>query len=176
MIAWLTAVALAADPVCGQNEFAEAPKSQSVAWVSPSGRTVGRRGEVTLVPTADLRAWIKAQGNTSVTRLLQALGLRGNNRPPKRPWKVVIFDAERTDLCRPIGSYEDPIAISGLITCKASVGKPTRGQTGCGTTLDRATGNPSFEQFRGSWEDLARNGFCVLPAERFIASVTGAEG
>ena len=46
--------------------------------------------------------------------------------------------------------------------------KPDSDSTGCGYTVDRASGDPGLVQFRAEWDDLARNGFCVLPAERFV--------
>ena len=171
MISWLLATALASE--CGELPFDDAPQTQSVAWISPSSKTVGRNGEVMVVPTADLRRWAADHADGSVARMLQMLGLRGKARDPKRPWKVVIFDAERADLCRPVAGYDDPVAIAGLVSCRPGPSKANAGQTGCGTTLNRATGEAGLEQVRGSWSDLARNGFCVLPAERFLESLTG---
>ena len=168
MIGLLLALAQAADPPSCTHEFQDAPASISVAWVSPSGKTVGRNGQVTVVSTSDLRAWVKSDSGGSVARMLQRLGLRGKKKDPSRPWKVVIFDVEARDLCRPVAGHDDPVAIAGLVSCKPRPSKPSPEQTGCGQTVDRASGAPGFEQFRGSWADLARNGFCVLPADRFV--------
>ncbi len=167
---WLLSLALAADPpACESVQLPEVESSISVAWVSKVGKTVGRNGEITVVPTAELRTWVAAESRGSVGRMLQRLGLRGRPSDPKSLWKVVVFDALPSDLCRPVAGHEDPVAIGGLVSCKAGKSKPSAGQTGCGRTVDRATGQPGPVQFRGSWADVARNGFCVLPAERFVS-------
>ncbi len=158
-------------PDCSQAAFDELSEAVSVAWVSPSGRTVGRRGRLSVVRTAELRGWLAEQERPTVGRMLQRLGLRRRERTPRRPWKVVIFDVEPQDLCRPVAGYPDPVAMAGLVTCAPRASRPRAGQTGCGHTVDRATGGEGLEQYQGQWADLARNGFCVLPAERFVETV-----
>lgn len=167
MIALWWALAWAADPPsCGSVELEPVESSLSVTWVSRVGRSVRAGREIEVVPTAELR--VAAQRDGSVARMLQRVGERGSPREPKRRWKVVIFDAEPGALCRPIAGHDDPVAVGGLVTCRPGPSRADAGQTGCGTTTDRATGGTGLPQYRGTWRDLARNGFCVLPAERFV--------
>lgn len=173
VLTWL-GLALAADPpTCENVELPAAPAALSVAWVSPVGRTVGRKASVMVVPTRELRGWVGREAHGSTARMLQRLGLRGSPREPKKRWKVVIFDAEPGDLCRPVVGHEEPAVVSGMLTCTPRQSKVAKGQSGCGYTTDRASGEMGLEQFRGTWEDLARNGFCVLPAERFVEDAGG---
>lgn len=163
---WLALAWAGEAPSCGAVTLDPVEAAVSVAWVSPAGRSVAAGRELEVVPTASLRALASQDG--SVARLLQRVGERGSPREPKRRWKVVIFEAEPGDLCRTVAGHDDPVAVGGLVTCRPGPSDPDPGQTGCGTTVDRATGAAGLPQFRGRWRDLARNGFCVLPAERFV--------
>jgi len=101
--------------------------------------------------------------------MLQVLGLRRTDRDPRRRYKVTIFDVVTTGLCRPLAGYEDPAAVEGMVTCPEKLGKETDRYDGCGFTTDLATGATGLELYGARWNDVARNGFCVLPAERFVA-------
>ena len=173
MLAWLLVWASAwagDDPEpCKTPDFAEVQSVQSVAWVSRASKKVRATGWVTVVPTADLRQWVQGPGGGSLGRMLQALGLRKRSKNPKGRWKVVIFEASPGGLCRPIEGHESPIAVSGVLTCevKASLSAPEL--NGCGVSTDLGSGGNGMAQFRAQWSELARDGFCVLPAERFVA-------
>jgi len=101
--------------------------------------------------------------------MLQMLGMRRTDRDPIRRYKVTIFDVASTGLCRPLEGYEDPAAIEGMVTCPSKLGKVTERYDGCGFTTDLATGAEGLELYGARWNDVARNGFCVLPADRFVA-------
>jgi len=170
-MAWLLtlALALAGEPVtCEEQSWPEPDEVLSVAWVSPVGQTVGRRGTVEVVPTADLKAFVAAESKDSVGRMLQRLGMRKKARDPVKRFKVVVFDVRRVDLCRPVQGYENPAALDGVASCTPKASKPDSDSSGCGYTVDRATGEPGLLEYQAEWADLARNGFCVLPAERFV--------
>lgn len=165
MIALLLGVALASEPAC---EGLTAPGERlSVAWVSPVRERVGVRGTIDVVRTADLRAALHDRAGGQLGRLLQVLGLRRRGDAPSRRWKVTLFDVRGADLCRPVADLEEPARLEGAVTCAR--GKPAGLQDGCGFTVDRADGSRGLEAFRIRWEDAARDGFCVLPAERFVA-------
>jgi hypothetical protein len=80
-----------------------------------------------------------AEDPTSVARMLQRLGLRKSDREPHRRYKVVVFDAHTDDL------------------------------TGCGFTTDLRTEGQGLPLYGSTWSALAADGFCVLPADRFVA-------
>ena len=52
--------------------------------------------------------------------------------------------------------------------CVERLARPSSDADACGHAVDRATDQPGVEVFRARWRDLAREGFCVLPAERFV--------
>ena len=169
MIAWILAFAWAAEPPsCDEMSWPEPAEMLSVAWVSPVGQTVGRRGTVDVVATADLKSFVAEEAKGSVGRMLQHLGLRKRARDPARRYKVVVFDVRRADLCRPVVGYENPAALNGVASCTPRASKPDSDSTGCGYTVDRGSGEPGLVEYQAEWADLARNGFCVLPAERFV--------
>lgn len=172
MIALLLGVALASDPVC---EGLTAPgDALSVAWVSPLGQRVGPRGVIDVVRTRDLREALQGRAGGRLGRMLQLLGLRRSATTPSRRWKVTVFDVRGADLCRPIADLEAPVTLEGATSCARD---RTRGQTdGCGFTVDRADGSRGLETFRVRWEDAARDGFCVLPAQRFVAEAARPPG
>jgi hypothetical protein len=81
-----------------------------------------------------------ATSDGSVARMLQRLGMRKSTREPDRRYKVVVFDARTDDLY------------------------------GCGATIDRgAGGGKGLPLYGATWATLAADGFCVLPATRFVA-------
>jgi len=154
---------------CKTPDFPGVEGVQSVVWVSRSRTRIRASGWVTVVPARDLRAWVHGPGGGSLGRMLQMLGLRKRSTTPKGRWKVVVFEAAPGALCRPIEGHEEPLAISGVLTCsvKASLSAPEL--DGCGVSTDRGSEGAGLVQFRARWSDLARDGFCVLPAERFVA-------
>lgn len=172
MIALLAGIALAADPAVAPGcDAALTPPSQdlSVAWVSPLRDQVGRGGWLEVVRAGDLRRVVRERSGGSMARTLQLLGLRKRAKEPTRRWKVTIFDVRGADLCRPLEGYEEPAAVEGAVTCAPRLSRSTRTYEGCGWTTDLADGSPGLETFRIRWEDAARNGFCVLPADRYLA-------
>ena len=46
---------------------------------------------------------------------------------------------------------------------------PTDQLHGCGATVDRATDGAGLPMYGATWATLAADGFCVLPAARFVA-------
>jgi hypothetical protein len=174
MALWLLlmSVAQGQDEIC-KGDYRAPPESLSVAWVSPLRAKVGAQGWIRVVRTQDLRAWAEAETGSGLGRMLQSLGLRRTDRDPRRRYKVTIFDVASTGLCRPLAGYDDPVAIDGMVTCPARLSKVTRSYAGCGFTLDRATGEAGLELYSARWNDVARNGFCVLPADRFLLGLRG---
>lgn len=166
VLGWAVAALAGELPAC---EVSLRPPTEavSVAWVSPLGQRVGRRGWLEVVRTADLRRALEAQSG-GVGRMLQLLGVRRKARDPARPWKVTVFDVHGVDLCRPLAGHEDPAAVEGAVTCPERLGRVTRTYDGCGWTTDLGADRPGLEIFRIRWEDAARNGFCVLPADRYV--------
>ncbi len=80
-----------------------------------------------------------AKTDASLARTLQRLGVRRSSREPDRRYKVVVFDA------------------------------PTDQLHGCGATVDHATEGVGLPLYGATWATLAADGFCVLPAARFVA-------
>ena len=154
-------------PTCAADLVAP-PESFSVAWISPVGQTVRAGKALPVVPTKALRGWVR-RDQPSLARFLQRVGVRRSAKPPRRAYKVVVFDvdAPRT-LCRPVSAMEEGGEVAGLPVCEERLSKPRNGEDGCGHTLDRATGQPGLPMYRATWRDLVRNGFCVLPAEHFL--------
>jgi len=136
--------------------------------VSPLGKRVGKNGWLTLTPTQELRSWARAEAGGSVARLLQRVGLRKRSKEPSRPYKVVIFDVRAEQLCRPLGDREGGQEAHGMVSCTERVSRFREDNDSCGTLVDRATGGEGPVVYRARWRDVVRNGFCVLPAERFL--------
>ncbi len=160
MSAWWFGVALG--QTCDLGAFTTPAATVSVAWVSPVGRRSGARTWLWVVPTRELRAFADDQ---SQGRTLQWLGLRRRDTEPRRRWKVVVFDALPTDLCRPLdGLPGDDVA--GVARCDDRRSPDPGRDQACGKRIDRGTGKPSVDAWRAQWATLATNGFCVLPLER----------
>ena len=75
----------------GQNcaDTKDLPESLQVAWISPASKTVGMNGWIEAVRVADLRAWVRDQGEDKI-RLLRDwewLGLAGDAGRPSDPTK-----------------------------------------------------------------------------------------
>jgi len=165
---WLALSALAQEDQACEAVLRPPPESLSVVWVSPLRAKVGAKGWLTVVRTNELRDWVGAEAGGSVGRMLQYLGLRRTDRDPRKRYKITIFDAASSEMCRPLDGYEDPAAVEGMVTCPAKLGKITSTYDGCGFTVDQASGKGGLELYGARWNDVARNGFCVLPAERFV--------
>lgn len=168
-LALLAFGALAAEPpVCGDAALPTPPDTLSVAWVSPLRKRARGGTWLALVPTADLRTFVRAEGGGSVARMLQRVGLRERSKEPRRRYKVVVFDVRASDLCRPlVGGVEGELH-HGVRACDERRSDPDRATAGCGFTIDRATGAEGSPLYRARWNDVAGAGFCVLPAERFV--------
>lgn len=166
---WGMASAWAADdPVACTVERAAPPEALSVAWVSPLGKRVGRNGWLTLVPTTELKAFVQGEGRGSVARLLQFVGRRKRSKEPNRRWKVVVFDVRAEQLCRPMLDREGGLEAFGMVSCPERVARFREANDGCGALEDRSDGGEGPAVYRARWRDVVRNGFCVLPAERFV--------
>ena len=120
-------------------------------------------------PLSERRSWVKTNGSDQ-KRLLQAMGLLGK-RPIWRDqiaWKVTIFDVRADWLCRPIRGETPGLKVKGAAVCDERLQRGGRRFTGCGYTLNTATGGKGLTLFRVPWRDAARWGFCVMPIERLL--------
>jgi hypothetical protein len=162
VIAWVAA-ALAGDCT---DDLAAPPPSLSVAWISPVGRRVSSRGYLSVVPAGELRRWV-AEERPGLGRVLQHLGERKRARDPRRRYKITIFDVSAADLCRPLDEVAEGTSVAGVAACPAPRSR-VAASDGCGSWADAVSGDPTFPVYRVRWLDAARDGFCVLPAERFL--------
>ena len=148
------------------DEFAPPPDHVSVAWVAPVGDDVWFNGQIDVVRTTDLAEFLGREESPNVGRMLQLLGLKKSNKDPWRRYMVTIFDVPAYTLCRPVVSDEQG-TIGGLITCEKP-GRTSKRKMPCGYAVDRATGSRTVDRYRIRWNDAAKNGFCVLPATRYL--------
>lgn len=139
----------------------------SVAWISPLSASAGHRSWVPVVQTSELRE-VLGQTHADLARMLQLLGMRRRSSPPKRRFKVVVFEVDPEHLCRPIDGPEQGTIIDGQVACPPRFGKAKRHYKGCGFTTDRLDASRGLDLYRVQWRDVARSGFCVLPADRFV--------
>lgn len=145
-----------------------APGDESaVAWISPLRRSVGAGGRVRVVPVAALRKAAK-KGKLTPGRVLQIVGERKKARDPRRAWKVTVFQASSGALCRPIEDQPETAFVAGLPVCSKRESKADKRTSGCGTTVDRAGRGQEITLYKASWRDLAPQGFCVFPLQRFL--------
>ncbi|MGC6491657.1 MAG: hypothetical protein ACON5B_02355 [Myxococcota bacterium] len=164
-------IAHANPETCFEEPEAPLPSTVSVAWISPVAQRVPLSGTLSVVPTRELRAWLERE-QADVGRMLQAMGLRKRSITPKRPYKVTITEVPTDALCRPI-DHEAPddgstVSVGGIALCpKGDAGLHQR-HDACGRVQDRADGSPGLQVFRVSWKNAANQGFCVLPAKRFV--------
>jgi hypothetical protein len=148
-------------------------EATQVAWISPVRARVGARGWMEVVELEDLEAWTKQNGKEP-ERLLQVAGVVGKKARRARSvlWKVTIFDVARDTTCRPIKSALPGSEIASVAVCDSKQQSPARGArrgfTGCGYTLDTGAGTRGLDVLRVRWEDAAREGFCVMPLDRFL--------
>lgn len=163
---------LAAEPAPACGALGAVPDAVQVAWISPSGKTVGGGAWMEVVRVADLRTFLRAQGANQV-RLLQALGMantKGKGRAAKRDYKVTIFDVRSAWMCRPLDAGDAEKVVEGVAVCPAGQqqGATRRGFSGCGYTKDALTGGRGLEVYRVRWRDASSGGFCVMPLDRFL--------
>lgn len=164
---WLATYA-SAWAACG-DDLPTAPAQQSVVWISRLRKRAGAKQYVRVVPVAALKAFARKEKLTT-PRMLQLLGLRKSHKAPKSPWKVTVFQASSGALCRPIEPDLGTDELAGLQICEAP-SRSSQTETGCGRTRDRASGRDGLELYRARWRDLAPQGFCVLPIDRFAAEL-----
>lgn len=165
-LSWMFLASASDEATCDLQALPVPAETLSVAWVSRLRRQAGARAWLSVVPTTELRAGIG--GDKRLARMLQRLGLRRSDRDPRRRYKVVVFDVPRDMLCRPIADADFGEVIDGVGVCDDGRPDPRRGTAGCGTTEDLGSDAPGLPLYRAQWSELARNGFCVLPAERFL--------
>ena len=163
------------EPVsCDISALRDPSGTVSVAWVSPLRRRASGASWLAVVRTSELRAWTRSQ-QASLPRMLQRLGLRRRDKEPSRSWKVVVFEVSSEHLCRPMMDREgfEPVVPGGVVSsCPPTLNRSSRAQDGCGHTIDRSDDSRGLQQFRVQWRDAAARGFCVLPAERFVAEAS----
>ena len=147
-------------------EFDVPPDYVSVAWVAPVGKDVWFNGQIDVVRTSDLAEHLNQSSSPTVSRILQILGLRKSGKDPWRRYMVTIFDVPADLLCRAVDN-EEVTTLSGIKTCKKP-GRTTKKKMPCGYAVDRTTGLRTVDRFRIRWNDAASNGFCVLPAQRYL--------
>ena len=142
-----------------------------VVWISPTRAHVRARGWMEVIEMDDLEAWAKEHGKDSV-RFLQAAGVvsKSGHKARSTTWKVTIFDVARDITCRPIEGAVPGTPVGSVAVCEDQ--KPAKGGhhgfTGCGYTRDTGSGSRGLDVLRVRWEDAAREGFCVMPLDRFL--------
>ncbi len=144
------------------------PAHMQVAWVSPVRKRVRGGSTLSVVRVAELRTFDQAQGPDRV-RALQALGIVGPRGKLRRRYKVTLFDVSAQQLCRPVEHTLEGEDADGLPACPGGRASGIRRDTGCGTSLDTALDGPGLQVYQLQWREAARNGFCVMPLERFLA-------
>ena len=170
MIALLALKAIAfgqATPSC-EGDFGAVPDTLSVAWISPVSQRVGAGRSLWVVESLDLRKWLTENPHAGIGRTLQHLGMRKRSKDPKRRYKIAIFEVPKSEICRPLAGYPEGAEESGLAVCDARKSKATSKYTGCGYITDRGDASRSLDVYRVEWRDASRNGFCVIPATRFL--------
>ena len=147
------------------------PDTLSVAWVSevPAGAT-----DTTWLPVVQLtslRAYVE-KSTRDATTVLRGLGLLSRTQPVRAPYKVTVFEVPKTVLCRPMdaeaGSEVEGIAVCAESEQRAGPGTKAASYSGCGYGTDLGAGVRGLDEFRVRWGDAVRQGFCVLPWERFL--------
>ncbi len=166
LLSLLSLLALAQQPCT--DELSVPNDRLSVAWISAKHGQPLTGGLLKVVPTSDLRRWIKEEDKPTVGRLLQATGLRKKNKTPRRAWNVAIFEVSKDQLCRPIADAQQGSTASGLATCPKRQARTTRRYPGCGLAVDWHTEKPSFQVYGVRWKEAAKRGHCLLPAKRFV--------
>ncbi len=155
------------DPDAPCATLAPPPARLQVAWISPVRQRVRGRSVLSVVRVADLRTFVQAEG-ADQQRTLQALGLVGPRGKVRKRYKVTMFDVDADWLCRPVEHTPEGEDSDGLPACAPSRARGAKHVSGCGTSWDTATDAPGLILYRLTWRDAARDGFCVMPLERFL--------
>lgn len=143
----------------------------AVAWVSRQQRRAGLQRTLDVVQVRDLRQFAES-ADVNEARVLQWLGLRRSSRPPQRPWKVVIFDADADSLCHPLLDSSD----TQEQACADPGRLPTKRNPGCGWRFDFATEGRGAPALQSDWRSLAVDGFCLVPLSRFLEETRADAG
>lgn len=165
--------ALAGDPAPCAGALEVPPQAMSVAWISPLRRRVSGQRWLVVMSTTSLRDWLVSEKEPTVGSLLQHAGIRKRDKEPKRRYKVTIFEVRSLELCRPVEGVEEGREVGGLLACPAGISHASGKYNGCGYATDLRDETRGPDVFRARWSELARRGFCVIPAERFV--VEGAQ-
>lgn len=169
MIWLLAGLALAEPATCSTADLEALPvpsEKMALAWVAPWRRRPS--GWLTVVPAFELSTWLGQQDPTWTGRTLQWLGKRRRNTDPKRRYQVRIFEAEPSELCRPIATVDAETIVAGVPVCPARLSR-SHGQTdGCGQCTDRKTGEPTATRYGLKVAEVKQRGFCVVPLDRYI--------
>jgi hypothetical protein len=166
----LSAPSSAEEACLAVGDVAEATQ---VVWISPVRARVRARSWMEVIELGDLEAWAKDNGKEPA-RFLQAAGVVGRKarRAESVVWKVTIFDVDRDATCRPIQGALAGTAVASVPACATDQQHPARGAhpgfTGCGYARDTGSGSRGLDVLRVRWEDAAREGFCVMPLDRFL--------
>lgn len=162
---WMLLLALGTAQECA-TDLPAITTDASVVWVSRNGKRARGNEVLAVTPTSEVRRWIASQDRATIGGLLRHLGLRKRKKEPRRRFKVVVFDADRATMCRPMEAEAPGTLIGGLPVCEPNLSKATRQHDGCGRSNDPdGRGTPLI---RATWADLSAAGFCVLPAARFL--------
>lgn len=162
VLAWLGVAEASEGVECA--ELSTPKEHLAVSWVSPVRRQVLGNAWLEVTTNKELSGFVQRE-KAGVGRTLQALGMRKRAKDPKRRYKVVVFEVDRGILCRPLESQLEGTTVEGVRVCQASLSK--QGPQ-CGYSEDKATGDKGLPVYRVRWRDAARNGFCVIPAERYV--------
>jgi hypothetical protein len=162
---WLLLTAFVSAQECAA-EPPSIPSNTSVVWVSRNGKRAGNNQYLWVTPTSEVTRWIGSQNRATVGGLLRHLGLRRRMSEPRRRYKVVVFDADHASLCRPIQGEAPGAIVGGLPVCEPAQARDNGPNNGCGWADARDGDGASL--VRATWGDLSANGFCVLPATRFL--------
>lgn len=164
MLALLLSLALAADPAPCATDLDPLPVSFSVAWVTPVSERARSGTWLEVVRTEVLRAWLRDHPQADLARTLQVLALHRRDTPPRRTWRVTLFEVAPELVCRPVRDTE-LTELVGLTVCDGH----TRRRSACGYTRDLADDGRGLDVLRVRWRDAAVRGFCTLPMDRFLA-------
>ena len=168
MIALMLMTQLAnANPTCAALE--PVAERTQVVWFSPTWEGAGSRRQMEVFELADVQTWVKKNKPDKV-RLLQKLGQVGPNGWWRGwlDWKVVIFDVEAKNLCRPIRGGEPGQLVDGVAICHARLQSGGARFTGCGYSKDTYKSTRGLDHFRVPWSEASQWGFCVMPLERLL--------
>jgi hypothetical protein len=160
-----TALAQQAEPSC--HSLAPPPARLQVAWITPVRKRVRGRSSLEVVRVAELRTFVQAEG-ADLPRTLQALGIIGPRGRVHKRYKVTLFDVSAEQLCRPVEHTVEGEDSDGLPACAGGRAVGVRHATGCGTTTDTTRDAPGLDLYQVLWREAAREGFCVMPLERFL--------